>query len=173
MSEEYADLLVSSTFWGMMTVSGAFGFLIGLAVYIQIQATSPLSHNVSATAKSAFQSILGSGSFACLGVLRAHLRTLLLPSLPSRSLPSHRLAPLTSLAPYHPVFVFGNTTTAMQMLGLICVLGGSYAYAVVKRGERAAAKAASAGSTVAAAGTGQRDSQRDEEMQPLKQSTQV
>ena len=65
------------------------------------------------------------------------------------------------------MFVFGNTTTAMQVLGLICVLGGSYAYAVVKRGERAAAKAA------ASASAGNNSRQGDEEMQPLKKTTQV
>ena len=68
MHEKYRDLLGSPNFWGMMTVSGAFGFLIGLAVYIQIQATSPLSHNVSATAKSAFQSILGGEFGLCFTV---------------------------------------------------------------------------------------------------------
>ena len=55
----------------------------------------------------------------------------------------------------------------MQVLGLICVLGGSYAYAVVKRGERAAAKAA------ASASAGNNSRQGDEEMQPLKKTTQV
>lgn len=68
------------------------------------------------------------------------------------------------------VFVFGNTTTAMQVLGLMCVLGGSYAYAVVKRAERAAAKATAS----ASAGNNNRQGcAGDEEMQPLKKTTQV
>jgi hypothetical protein len=41
-----------------MTVGGIAGTLIGLATVNQIQATSPLTHNISGTAKAAAQTIL-------------------------------------------------------------------------------------------------------------------
>jgi len=45
-------------FWTMILLTGLFGFLIGYASYIQVQYTSPLTHNVSGTAKSAFQTVI-------------------------------------------------------------------------------------------------------------------
>lgn len=50
--------LLSTLFWGAMTTSGFFGFGIGIVTVLQIKATSPLSHNISGTAKSAVQSIM-------------------------------------------------------------------------------------------------------------------
>ena len=41
-----------------MCVAGFFGFSIGIVTVLQIKATSPLSHNISGTAKAAVQSIL-------------------------------------------------------------------------------------------------------------------
>ena len=71
------------------------------------------------------------------------------------------------------VFVFGSTTTAMQMLGLCCVLGGSYAYAVVKRGEKAGAKLRDArGQATTSSSTEGTDLPAAEEMKPLN-GTQV
>ena len=55
---QYTDVLVNPAFWGAMLVSGAFGTLIGIASVLQIQTTSPLTHNISGTAKAAVQSIL-------------------------------------------------------------------------------------------------------------------
>ena len=49
---------LSSLFWGAMLVAGFFGFAIGIVTVLQIKATSPLSHNISGTAKAAVQSIL-------------------------------------------------------------------------------------------------------------------
>ena len=49
---------VSSIFWFAMTVAGFFGFSIGIVTVLQIKATSPLSHNISGTAKAAVQSML-------------------------------------------------------------------------------------------------------------------
>lgn len=46
------------TFWIIMLVSGVFGFAIGYLSTLQIQVTSPLTHNVSGTAKAAAQTIL-------------------------------------------------------------------------------------------------------------------
>lgn len=45
-------------FWWTLALSGVFGFLIGFASYAQIKATSPLTHNVSGTAKACAQTVL-------------------------------------------------------------------------------------------------------------------
>lgn len=54
MSSQFLSLL----FWGAMMVAGFFGFAIGIVTVLQIKATSPLTHNISGTAKAAVQSIL-------------------------------------------------------------------------------------------------------------------
>lgn len=45
-------------FWGMMTIGGVFGFAIGYVTGLQIKFTSPLSHNVSGTAKACAQTVI-------------------------------------------------------------------------------------------------------------------
>merc|ERR1712176_1289124 len=50
--------LVSSYFWTFMTLAGFFGFSIGIVTVLQIKATSPLTHNISDTAKAALQSLM-------------------------------------------------------------------------------------------------------------------
>lgn len=50
--------LGSVHFWGMMTLSGVFGFAIGYVTGLQIKFTSPLTHNVSGTAKACAQTVL-------------------------------------------------------------------------------------------------------------------
>jgi len=50
--------LVSPIFWCAMMVAGVFGFSIGIVTVMQIKATSPLSHNISGTAKAAVQSMM-------------------------------------------------------------------------------------------------------------------
>lgn len=52
------DQLVSTTFWIAMCVAGFFGFSIGIVTVLQIKATSPLTHNISGTAKAAVQSMM-------------------------------------------------------------------------------------------------------------------
>jgi GDP-fucose transporter C1 len=47
--------LISGIFWSAMTVAGFFGFSIGIVTVLQIKATSPLTHNISGTAKAAVQ----------------------------------------------------------------------------------------------------------------------
>ena len=47
-----------SKFWWITLVAGIFGFLINFASYIQIKFTSPLTHNVSGTAKAAAQTVI-------------------------------------------------------------------------------------------------------------------
>lgn len=41
-----------------MTLAGVLGFLIGIVTVMQIQHTSPLTHNISGTAKACVQTIL-------------------------------------------------------------------------------------------------------------------
>ena len=53
--------LVEIHFWLLMTASGVFGFAIGFITGLQIQFTSPLTHNISGTAKACAQTVL-----ACL-----------------------------------------------------------------------------------------------------------
>lgn len=45
-------------FWGAMTIGGVFGFAIGYLTALQIKVTSPLTHNVSGTAKACAQTVL-------------------------------------------------------------------------------------------------------------------
>lgn len=50
--------MLSPLFWAAMLVAGVFGFSIGIVTVMQIKATSPLSHNISGTAKAAVQSMM-------------------------------------------------------------------------------------------------------------------
>ncbi|XP_040184095.1 GDP-fucose transporter 1 isoform X2 [Rana temporaria] len=52
------DKLDSLYFWGMMTLGGVFGFAIGYVTGLQIKFTSPLTHNISGTAKACAQTVL-------------------------------------------------------------------------------------------------------------------
>lgn len=45
-------------FWGMMVLGGFFGFAIGYVTGLQIKYTSPLTHNVSGTAKACAQTVI-------------------------------------------------------------------------------------------------------------------
>ncbi|XP_020390725.1 GDP-fucose transporter 1 isoform X1 [Rhincodon typus] len=52
------DKMSSTSFWGVMTLGGMFGFAIGYVTGLQIKFTSPLTHNVSGTAKACAQTVL-------------------------------------------------------------------------------------------------------------------
>lgn len=52
------DELHELYFWIAMTVGGICGFAIGFVTALQIQVTSPLTHNISGTAKACAQTIL-------------------------------------------------------------------------------------------------------------------
>ncbi|XP_053305071.1 GDP-fucose transporter 1 isoform X2 [Spea bombifrons] len=52
------DKLAEFYFWGMMTLGGIFGFAIGYVTGLQIKFTSPLTHNISGTAKACAQTVL-------------------------------------------------------------------------------------------------------------------
>eukprot|EP00106_Octopus_bimaculoides_P007276 XP_014774718.1 PREDICTED: GDP-fucose transporter 1-like [Octopus bimaculoides] len=45
-------------FWNIMNISGILGFAIGYATGLQIQLTSPLTHNISGTAKACAQTVV-------------------------------------------------------------------------------------------------------------------
>ncbi|EFN85987.1 GDP-fucose transporter 1 isoform X2 [Harpegnathos saltator] len=45
-------------FWCAITIGGLFGFAIGYFTTLQVKATSPLTHNISGTAKACAQTIL-------------------------------------------------------------------------------------------------------------------
>lgn len=50
--------LTSIQFWFEMVIAGIFGFAIGYVTGLQIKVTSPLTHNISGTAKAAAQTVL-------------------------------------------------------------------------------------------------------------------
>ena len=52
------EMIASLYFWGMMFLGGVFGIAIGYVTGLQIKVTSPLTHNVSGTAKACAQTIL-------------------------------------------------------------------------------------------------------------------
>jgi len=45
-------------FWGLMCLGGVMGVLIGFVTGLQIKATSPLTHNISGTAKACCQTVI-------------------------------------------------------------------------------------------------------------------
>lgn len=49
----------TNKFLFLLCLSGFLSFFVGYATSLQIQHTSPLTHNISGTAKSCFQTILG------------------------------------------------------------------------------------------------------------------
>ncbi len=57
-------------FWVMMAIGGIFGFAINYLTGLQIQVTSPLTHNISGTAKACAQTILAT---KCYGETKSFL----------------------------------------------------------------------------------------------------
>ena len=57
ISENF-DKLVSSSFWICMILASVLGFSVALVTVLQIKVTSPLTHNISGTAKAAVQSLM-------------------------------------------------------------------------------------------------------------------
>jgi GDP-fucose transporter C1 len=56
--ENNMDMLFDMQYWTMMTITGLFGFLIGIITVYQITLTSPLTHNIAGTAKATVQTLL-------------------------------------------------------------------------------------------------------------------
>jgi len=109
--EALKNQLKSPSFWMLMTLAGFFGFSIGIVTVLQIKATSPLSHNVSGTAKASVQSMMAFyiwgndptvfgvlGIFIVLGgsllytfvKMRENRMLSLPPNRPSQALPSNQ-----------------------------------------------------------------------------------
>ena len=53
-----AEAIGQMSFWVEMVIGGIFGFAIGYVTGLQIQTTSPLTHNISGTSKAAAQTVL-------------------------------------------------------------------------------------------------------------------
>ncbi|XP_062556482.1 GDP-fucose transporter 1 [Armigeres subalbatus] len=56
--------LAEPWFWGVMTIGGICGFAIGYVTALQIKVTSPLTHNISGTAKACAQTVLATTWFS-------------------------------------------------------------------------------------------------------------
>jgi GDP-fucose transporter C1 len=48
----------SLRFWGLQTVAGVVGFVINIAIFLNIKYTTPLTHNLSGTVKACLQTLL-------------------------------------------------------------------------------------------------------------------
>eukprot|EP00752_Nemacystus_decipiens_P006798 g6103.t1 len=75
MLRDQFDTLFAGIFMTGLLVSGLLGFMMGIVSVMQIRATSPLTHNISGTAKAGVQSILAFYIWgnpmtvkACLGI---------------------------------------------------------------------------------------------------------
>ncbi|EFA79372.1 GDP-fucose transporter [Heterostelium album PN500] len=51
-------ILYTGEFWMVMTIAGAMGYLISIAIFMQIKHTSPLTNAISGTVKACVQTIL-------------------------------------------------------------------------------------------------------------------
>lgn len=56
--QRFTHILLSVVFWLVMTLAGIFGFLIGIVTIAQISLTTPLTHNISGTAKACVQTLI-------------------------------------------------------------------------------------------------------------------
>ena len=56
--KQFFSYFFSGTYWLVMTLAGVFGFLIGIVTIAQISLTSPLTHNISGTAKASVQTLI-------------------------------------------------------------------------------------------------------------------
>lgn len=57
------DLMFDHSFWSLMLLSGVCGFGIGYVTMLQIKFTSPLTHNISGTAKACAQTVMATFYF--------------------------------------------------------------------------------------------------------------
>ena len=55
--------LGSVSFWFYMVIGGTLGFAIGYVTGLQIQVTSPLTHNISGTAKACAQTVIATSYY--------------------------------------------------------------------------------------------------------------
>jgi solute carrier family 35 (GDP-fucose transporter), member C1 len=93
------DIEVTAFTWAAIFASGLVGFLINIAIFMQIKYTSPLTNAISGTVKAAVQTLLG-------------------------------------------VVLFGNIISAMNFIGIVVVIGGSFWYGQISYRENEAEKRA-------------------------------
>lgn len=53
-----SDKVISPSFWSLLSVSGVMAFFISIVTNASIKYTSPLTHNISGTAKACFQTVI-------------------------------------------------------------------------------------------------------------------
>lgn len=53
-----SDKIISPTFWLLLSISGVMAFFISIVTNASIKYTSPLTHNISGTAKACFQTVI-------------------------------------------------------------------------------------------------------------------
>lgn len=53
-----SEKVVSPSFWFLLSISGVMAFFISIATNASIKYTSPLTHNISGTAKACFQTVI-------------------------------------------------------------------------------------------------------------------
>lgn len=94
-----SDIEVTGFTWFAIIASGLVGFLINIAIFMQIKYTSPLTNAISGTVKAAVQTLLG-------------------------------------------VVLFGNIISALNFVGIIVVIGGSFWYGQISFRENEAEKRA-------------------------------
>lgn len=58
------EFIAASWFWGAMIIGGVCGFLIGYVTTLQIKVTSPLTHNISGTAKACAQTVIATSWYS-------------------------------------------------------------------------------------------------------------
>lgn len=68
LNEEFSEIyhyqyLWELWFWGALSVGGVCGFAIGFVTVLQIKVTSPLTHNISGTAKACAQTVIATQWF--------------------------------------------------------------------------------------------------------------
>ena len=98
-----------------MIITGIMGFAIGLVTVMQVKATSPLTHNISGTAKAAAQVLYT----AHMNHSIVHVFINFLSSIKHGQ----------SLMAF---YIWGNKATFNGILGIFLVLGGSGLYTWVQ-----------------------------------------
>lgn len=53
-----SDKIISATFWSLLSISGVMAFFISIVTNASIKYTSPLTHNISGTAKACLQTVI-------------------------------------------------------------------------------------------------------------------
>ena len=89
-NEDVTYFLGSFEFWSVMTVTAGAGFLINIAIFLQIKVTTPLSNTISGTAKVR----ASASALPAPARTHTHIHTLtpMHPSAPARTVPARQPA---------------------------------------------------------------------------------